>query len=420
MIRMPRIEALLGVATLDDVDAAALQRLVDGRVPEDPELEYKQSPYGNSDSDKRELAKDVAALANGRGGVIVIGIQADDGDAAALTPADAGETEQLRIQQVIASLIAPVPLYELYMVRGAAGVYFLVVVPRSAQAPHAVRAGDGLRYARRDGSHTRFLSEPEVAAAYRSRFDDAARQLDRMTEITVAGREALGPSPGWLLLTMVPNVPGDTGWSTQALRDVQDWIGRRADANASRVFLHDVPAHEIGVKPRRFVSHYLDENGKASWLHFEFNRDGAGIIAVNLWGDEPRGIPEQTLAAEIITGLWFLAGFAQDCAGVWGDATADVWLTARPQDLQIYSGGDFSIARTTMATAPARSQSMLSIADATSPAGAATAAKPILDDIWSAFGTAEAPYIDADGDLQLARFNSTWRQALQPWLLASE
>jgi predicted HTH transcriptional regulator len=49
------------------------------------ELEFKSEPYRlDEDSQKFELAKDVSALANAAGGIIVIGLRTDQDDAAAV------------------------------------------------------------------------------------------------------------------------------------------------------------------------------------------------------------------------------------------------------------------------------------------------------------------------------------------------
>jgi hypothetical protein len=61
--------------------------------------------------------------------------------------------------------------------------FVLIAVLRSPLAPHAVIVNDGLRYPRRNGATTRYLSEPEVAAAYRDRFTAINRQADRVLEV---------------------------------------------------------------------------------------------------------------------------------------------------------------------------------------------------------------------------------------------
>ncbi len=49
-------------------DFAAIQSLLDNRVPESEILDYKRECYGSKDADKRELLKDVSSFANSRGG----------------------------------------------------------------------------------------------------------------------------------------------------------------------------------------------------------------------------------------------------------------------------------------------------------------------------------------------------------------
>ena len=52
----------------DSIEERDLQELVDAQVPEGLRLEFKFTNYGKSDSEKRELLKDVSALANSHGG----------------------------------------------------------------------------------------------------------------------------------------------------------------------------------------------------------------------------------------------------------------------------------------------------------------------------------------------------------------
>jgi hypothetical protein len=66
-----RLVDVLG-APLDDIAEPHLQALVDNEVREDADLDFKREQYGTSDSAKREMAGDIAAMANDRGGLLII------------------------------------------------------------------------------------------------------------------------------------------------------------------------------------------------------------------------------------------------------------------------------------------------------------------------------------------------------------
>lgn len=92
---------------LRDVTRAELRTLVDGSVREGVDLDFKAELYGSSDSEKRELAADVAAMANERGGVIILGVTETDGVATALPGVELSECEALRMRQIAGGLLAP-------------------------------------------------------------------------------------------------------------------------------------------------------------------------------------------------------------------------------------------------------------------------------------------------------------------------
>lgn len=71
-MRFPRLEALLGVPP-QAIDEAVLRTAADSGVPEGQDLDWKRTLYLQGDRGSLELAKDVAALANTAGGVIVLG-----------------------------------------------------------------------------------------------------------------------------------------------------------------------------------------------------------------------------------------------------------------------------------------------------------------------------------------------------------
>lgn len=432
MVRLPRVETLLG-ASLDDVDEAALQRLIGGGVREDVDLEFKRDLYGGSDLDKRELAKDIAGMANHRGGLLVIGIDDTDGAATALTPVELSEDAELRMRQVIASLIAPAPLLELRPLPSGSGQgrgYYLIAVPRSPLAPHAVRFNDALRYHRRDGTRTRPLHESEVADAYRSRFAGALTRRRRLEDALAECAQAPTPQEEhWLLLGVSPQVPGDTEWGAAALRRVRDWTHDHLDALPHGLALYGSQAHHIQPGYRRFVHSDRFASGQtvSQYHHIELHRDGTAVATVNVHLEVQKGtagymagISDQWLTVEIIALLRLLSSAAVELAGCWGDAAVHASLRpAQGRTLQILHkyglGGAYRPHPMTSPVAPTSLRS-LSVEEVAHADGTLMPAKGIVEDLLSAFGFAQCDYIDDDdGALVPGKFNRGWQEALAAW-----
>ncbi|HEY8212267.1 MAG TPA: ATP-binding protein, partial [Myxococcaceae bacterium] len=208
--RFPRIEDLLG-ARLDNLEEKHLQAVV-GRsgtdpVREDADLDFKEALY--AESRQADLAADVAAMANSRGGVLLIGIGGND-IAAILSPVQVTDAEERRMRQIIADRVFPRPDYEIAAIPiGGSpdqGV-FVIAIPKSPFAPHAARDG-GLRYYVRDGARNRPLSESEIADAYKNRFELARAQADRLSEVDAEAIENYPHIETWLRLSLVPTIPG--------------------------------------------------------------------------------------------------------------------------------------------------------------------------------------------------------------------
>src|SRR5258708_153528 len=132
---MRRLELLLG-AQPTELGIEHLEALCRSAIRETAQLGYKGQVYGGADSERRDLAGDVAALANSSGGLIVVGIAAVDGAATRMAMVSLTETEELRMYQTIASLVAPVPLVDIRRVGSAAdapkGAYLIRVAPSAA------------------------------------------------------------------------------------------------------------------------------------------------------------------------------------------------------------------------------------------------------------------------------------------------
>ena len=105
--------------------------------------------YGGGDSDRAEVAKDVAAFANYQGGLIMIGVTDSDGVAISVDPWDVTETDELRIREIVTERVVPYIDIAIQRVasQDARKGFLLIAVPGSNDAPHAVQVvGDKVRY----------------------------------------------------------------------------------------------------------------------------------------------------------------------------------------------------------------------------------------------------------------------------------
>lgn len=162
----------------DSIEERYLQELVDAQVPEGLRLDFKLTNYGRTDSDKRELLKDVSALANSHGGHLVIGIEETEGVATNVVGVDIDtDTEILRMEQILRNAIEP-PISGIRMrsIHLAIGRKVLLLrIPRSWNPPHRVTAQGTNRFYIR---HSAGVHEPSVEEL-RSLFNQSATALEK-------------------------------------------------------------------------------------------------------------------------------------------------------------------------------------------------------------------------------------------------
>ncbi len=195
------IHRLLGHAagplTFHLVDAAVAAGLAETR-----DLDWKRSiPEAPGTSD---FPKDVAAMANSGGGIIVYGVTESNKSATGrFDVGEVTETQERTLRAVAASRISP-PVLNLRIERIQSDENspraLAVTVPPSDTPPHLIFENQGFRGPARNDADTVWMSEPQLAAAYRSRFDgeqDAELELDRLYEW--AGRHARTAERAWLV-----------------------------------------------------------------------------------------------------------------------------------------------------------------------------------------------------------------------------
>ncbi len=431
---MRRIEVLLG-KQLAQVGYADLAGLVSGAIREDSDLDYKGQLYGGGDQDKRDLAGDVAAMANTVGGVIVLGIDEVDGTATKLLPVALSETEELRMRQIVTSLIAPVPMFSIHRVPhhdGQTG-YYLIGVPRSVDAPHAARVNDALKYPRRDGARTRWLSESEVADAYRNRFSQATAQVERLEQVVTAGKHALeSKTVTWFALGMRPNSSGRMEIRQSTISDAQtNWITPWAQNTGfgASVFQRGGFNVSAGVgKVMIFAGRAAGET-VSRWGHGEFYQDGTGFAAIPLWyrhdgaAGEVEKFTDEWLLNSAVSALSMLVDHASRRCSALGDAIAEARiLTSGTRWCALcYDRGDglmseFDGSRQVYAFPVSRHQ--INLEDCQTGAGLLLSVRMLLTDLIQSVGVPEVRQITSEGKLTRGAFRRGFLPSVEMWAKA--
>lgn len=221
------IHAALGqtgtTLTAEMIDLAVSQGL-----EETAQIDWKQKLPSDFDKGEAreehqmELAKDAAAMANGDGGVIVYGVrERGSGSSAAGEVVPVGEVDddvQRDVRMAINALTYPaVTGIELQTIRwpGEEGKAVLALhVPASEDAPHLIHPKKGrsegwFQAPWRDGAHTRWMSERQIADAYRRREQGRRLQQESFEALYNGFIRAVGaaggtPDPVWVIAAAQP------------------------------------------------------------------------------------------------------------------------------------------------------------------------------------------------------------------------
>ena len=214
MIRWSRIHANLAEPQ-GDLTFAHIQAALDAGMTEAADLDWKAGiPPAQSDEALTEFAKDVAAMANSGGGLLVYGIKEDrgTGEAAAIKSVDGSDEAQRRLRQALNARIRPLvsglDMIPLVSPDGQSTVLVLAV-PRSPDVPHFVgdrKRSMGAPY--RMGAQTDWLSETQIARAYADRFSLRESEQERLGRMVAEAGAQLDFSQGtWLVGVARPAVP---------------------------------------------------------------------------------------------------------------------------------------------------------------------------------------------------------------------
>lgn len=434
-----RLRSVFGVP-LDEIDEARLQALVEQGAREDADLDFKQTLYGNGDSDRREFAADIAAMANDRGGVIVIGIRDETDIAVERTPVPLDSAEEGRMRSIGASNLAPYAPFEVLRIdspeRSEHG-YYLVVVPPSANRPHAVRKGNDLRYPRRHGSSKRWLSESEVADAYRDRFTRVVADVGRVYEVLEQGREAMATVDDLPLfaLAIAPFERGNLIIDADVVKRAEKRVQQPDFASGSPPFEGPwaglfPPLAVVGRRRLRIGT--PDQRGGVDthYTYAEVHTDGCSFIGAHLMvpppgmfglmpgqaTDDDRLILVTHLATHTISYLLAAAKLSSELTGAFGDCSVVAALVGNNMRLVEYDGDHLARLARGTPVSPVYSPHTLTLDSLlqVSP-DLLIASRLVCSDLVQAFGEPELRAISHEGELRLTAFPRDYHQMLTTW-----
>lgn len=400
---------------------AGLQKLVDDQVPESSELDFKadaydgQAAHGRSKQD--EFRKDVTALANARGGVLVLGLAEADGVASHVRGVSGSlEQHEGRLRSWIRSRVEPyLDGVEIHGVPGAGVGCILVVVAQSPRRPHAVvpmSDNDSLKYARRVGRHTDWLSEAQVADLYRERFSGGREVAARLEVLDEDARAAL-VRRRWLMISTAPDDAGEFAIDTTAKSRMEEWWFHRTHL---RLNPH-VPGSgisDVTIGPGRVVMEGRDATSVPTGVRFALYADGSSHFAFEIDGPTS-GNPAFFLdhAVEyVIEALDAAAEFASLHASTGGLAQVRVRFAApEAPGLPIHCHDpSWSPARLQPTPIEVRTDHTVDLeAVLASRAGLFESAGVVAAGLGQHFGLADGRYISASGVVRIQQFDAPTR-----------
>lgn len=253
------IHRALGVAPGPLTDEL-LNSAISARVVETEGLDWKSELPPAKGLPQTDFPKDVAAMANSGGGVIVYGVREEQ--KAAVERVDVGEFDEAyerSLRNAVITAISP-PVFGLNVHRvGAPGSRAVVVeVPASLDGPHLIYKNDYFAAPVRNDSDTVWMKERQIEAMYRARFEErrhATEILNVLSSEEAAGRDT--DTRAWLIAVAHPRVPRFRDrLSRESAHDV---LSKAAD-------LALVYAGRGGIHPLESVDRFNPRPGLRRWV----------------------------------------------------------------------------------------------------------------------------------------------------------
>lgn len=277
---------------------------VEAGVQEGERLDWKSALPPQKGLGESDLPKDVAAFANASGGLLIYGVDEVDGAATSVTGvAGFSENFERSIRDCVLRAISP-PVYNVqveHLPGPDESDLVVVTVPQSPEAPHLIRTSGqpGFRVPRRDGSDTAWLTEPELAQVYRTRFARRAAAEEAVNALygqtyDVGRRTAAA----WFIAVATPT---QEAWRQErrSRQDARDLIesARAAIDTASSRYIGALGDADLDVRPS-MRGWTAPPSRQVSWRQtFVTVRDDGSVALAASAGGHRAGADGSTLPA---------------------------------------------------------------------------------------------------------------------------
>ena len=167
---------------LEDITPDDIDYLVAEGVEESQDLEFKSQNYGNSDSERRERLRDVASVANGGGGYLILGVDESENRACQISGLQDAVAAGDSLRSACLSGIEPrLNGLDCRSIQAGKGQTILAVfVPPCGDKVHAVTYSGTVEYWKRYGRFKNRMRPDEIRQAFlqgQDRYDSSLKLL---------------------------------------------------------------------------------------------------------------------------------------------------------------------------------------------------------------------------------------------------
>jgi hypothetical protein len=285
------LHRLLGLPP-SPINDELLDAAVSAQLAEADDLDWKGELPPTKGLSETDFPKDVAAMANSGGGVIVYGVEESEKRASGRKPTGVlTENHERTLRAAAYGSITPPVFIGIHRVGEPGNEAVAVVVPASVDGPHLIFKEKFFGAPLRNDADTEWMKERQIEAAYRDRLDSRRRAAESLTELyDDANTNWNARDRVWLIAVARPRVPF-TPVVRPSRQFARDTLGRAY--RMSTIYASGGGVHPIGSvdrdNPRPGLRRWIAPNNrtepeswKAAWA--ALHHDGSISLAAAVGG----------------------------------------------------------------------------------------------------------------------------------------